>query len=141
MTSKPKLSAPLAAVEILKAEGGPLHIKVITERVLAQYETGLKGKTPQATLGAKLHVSAKKGETFRKVGPGTFELIPEGETPAPVAPAVDEAGETAEDDFDPRPPGSKATIVRHGKGTEAKPDPKPSSTKPKARTARVKATA
>lgn len=158
--SKPKMSAPAAAIEVLRKEGGPLHVKVITERILENYDTGLKGKTPEATLGAKLHVSANKGETFRKVAPGTFELLPESDqAPKPtkakatkpkaskakaaaaeeVAPEV-EATDTAEletpdveAEHDPRATAG-AVIVRRGTA-QVKPDPKPSpsTTRPRGR--------
>lgn len=83
--SKPKMSAPAAAIEILKAEGDPLHVKKLTELVMTKYDTGLKGKTPVATLSAKLHTSAKKGETFVKTAPGTFGLLPESSETATKA--------------------------------------------------------
>lgn len=114
--AKPKMSAPAAAVEILKAEGGPLHIKAITELVLDRYETGLKGKTPVATLGSKLHTSAKKGVLFAKTGPGTFELLPSVaaapvEESAPKEPKATTAGRQAKPDPKPvrRPRGKKVT--------------------------------
>jgi HB1, ASXL, restriction endonuclease HTH domain len=123
--AKKKMSAPQAALEVLRDEGGPLHVKEITKRVLAGYNTGLKGETPQATIGAKLHTSSKKGVDVRKVEPGTFELLPEQDSPD--SPDVPDA--ETEDDHDPRGEVPNTVVVRQGRDLagEAKADPKPTS--------------
>jgi|SRR6516164_574003 hypothetical protein len=74
---KPVMSGPQAAISVLNDEGGPLHIKEITSRVIAKYDTplGKNGKTPVATLGAMLYIDANKGRTFLKTAPGTFGLL------------------------------------------------------------------
>lgn len=72
--AKKKMSAREAAIEVLEKEGHPLHVSEIAARVLAGYSTGLKGKTPEASIAAMLHTLSNKGETFRKTKPGTFTL-------------------------------------------------------------------
>lgn len=113
---KKTMTSKQAAAEVIKDAGEPLHIKAITERVLAGYETGLKGKTPGQTLAAMLHVAAMKGETFQKTAPGTFGLL-DANAPAPAASAVEEDGESS--------PAvtPNSTVLRRG-GQQAKPDPK-----------------
>lgn len=117
---KPKMSARAAAIEILTGNGAPMHIKDITAKVLADFDTGLKGKTPVATLGAQLHTAAKKGVGFVKTDKGTFGLLATGDVPA--AEPVEAA--TAEEDSPLATPN--ATVVRIGDKQKAKPDPKPS---------------
>ena len=66
-----------AAIQILKDAGKPLHAKEIAERIM---EAGLwvaKGKTPEATVSARLYSDIKKHgdqSTFVKVAPQTFFL-------------------------------------------------------------------
>ena len=66
-----------AAFEILTAARTPLHAGEITERIL---ESGLwecKGKTPAATVAARLYSDIKKhgdNSRFTKAGPCTFSL-------------------------------------------------------------------
>lgn len=73
---KPKtLSAIKAAEEILRKEGKPLHVKELTQRILAMPNTKLGGKTPDATVGAILAVDSKKtGSIFRRTKPGTYTI-------------------------------------------------------------------
>jgi hypothetical protein len=58
------------------ARGGkPLHVKELTERILAMPDTKLGGKTPEATVGAILAVNIKKSDTvFRRTKPGTYAI-------------------------------------------------------------------
>ncbi|MFA5545203.1 MAG: winged helix-turn-helix domain-containing protein [Sphaerochaetaceae bacterium] len=44
-----------AAITILKASNGPLSVKEITERILAQGLWGSGGKTPDQTIAAALY--------------------------------------------------------------------------------------
>jgi hypothetical protein len=72
---KTKLSAIAAAEQVLRAEGKPLHVKELTERILAMPETKLGGKTPDATVGAILAVNIKKSDSvFRRTKPGTYAI-------------------------------------------------------------------
>jgi restriction system protein len=95
-----------AITEVLAEEGGPLHSKVITERVLSQglWEAG--GPTPEATVAAHLYRDIKKLGTasrFIQVGKNAFALnadtpLDQAETASPVAgvvPPPGEAGATA----------------------------------------------
>ncbi len=72
--ARKKMSAREAAIDVLEQEGRPLHVSEIAKRILANYTTGLKGATPEATIAAMLHTASNKGETFRKTKPGTFTL-------------------------------------------------------------------
>lgn len=74
MARKKKMSAVDAALDVLEQEGHPLHVGEIAERVLKNYDTGLKGATPAATLAAQLYTLAARGEKVRKTKPGTFTL-------------------------------------------------------------------
>lgn len=66
-----------AAVElVLLRAGRPMHYQEITRVAL---ETGLlrtAGETPEATVSAMLATRAKAGDTFVKVDPGIFNLLP-----------------------------------------------------------------
>lgn len=67
-----------AILQVLSGATEPLSAKdiyaQIAERKLA---TGLKGKTPDQTIAAKLAVSAKKGEYVERAAPGKFQLVKE----------------------------------------------------------------
>lgn len=121
------ISAKEAARQVLAAAAGPLNIKVICERVLAKENLALKGKTPDATIAAVLHVAAKKGDLFRKTGRGIFELIPTEGTPKATPKAAAPAAEPSDDGHDPRGDVPGTIVVK--RGGEAKADPKPSSRK------------
>lgn len=69
-----RMSSREAAAEVLRRRGEPMHVKDITAEVLARFDTGLKGSTPEATIGAQLYVAAREKSTFKKVAPGTFAL-------------------------------------------------------------------
>jgi hypothetical protein len=66
------LTFPAAAEHVLRAADGPMKVKDIAE--LAIPLTATQGKTPAATLGARLITSANAGGTFIKTAPGTFDL-------------------------------------------------------------------
>lgn len=76
----PKVSGPGMAAAVLAAEGRPMHIGVIAERVIAQDrarpdgERIFRGKTPAATISAQLTLQHVKGGTFVRVSPGCFGL-------------------------------------------------------------------
>jgi restriction system protein len=66
-----------AAVEILMGAGKPLHAKEIAERIIAAGLWQSQGKTPDATVSARLYSDIKNnGEksAFVKFGPQTFAL-------------------------------------------------------------------
>jgi hypothetical protein len=66
---------PAEIVEVLKAAGGPLNVKEITERVMKRGRANLKGQTPEATVAAMLSVSVRKEDSpFKKTDRGTFAL-------------------------------------------------------------------
>ena len=70
--------ALLKAIEqVLKSADEPLHVAVIVEKVICGGLWKSSGKTPQATIGARLYSDIKKkGEAsaFVKVSPRTFAL-------------------------------------------------------------------
>ncbi|MDR2461356.1 MAG: restriction endonuclease [Deltaproteobacteria bacterium] len=70
-----KLLAVVA--QIFRSVRKPMHVNEITERVILSGLWESKGKTPDATIGARIyHDIVVNGENsvFVKVGPGTFSL-------------------------------------------------------------------
>jgi hypothetical protein len=68
-------SAKQVAIDVLRAAGEPLHTKEITKRVLESgRSSGLKGKTPEATVAAMLAVGSKLGGSFKRVDKATYAL-------------------------------------------------------------------
>lgn len=66
-----------AALQILKEAGEPLHAMEITKRALAQKLWHTDGKTPHATLAARLYTDIKRcgpASSFVLVAPNTFGL-------------------------------------------------------------------
>lgn len=66
---------------VLANEGEPLKVNAITERLLAQGLWTSEGKTPAATVEARLAVDIKGKGTrsrFIRTAPGTFALRPSG---------------------------------------------------------------
>jgi restriction system protein len=82
-----------AIAKVLADEGRPLHAKVLTERLLDQRLWTSEGKTPAATVSARLYTDIKKkgaGSRFVQAGKNTFALNPDAkpvEAPA-AAPAA-----------------------------------------------------
>lgn len=80
------LSALEAALLILKHSEEPLHYEEITRRILEQELWETSGKTPAATLSARISQSVKKlgpASPFVHTSPGHYALNP---TPAPAHP-------------------------------------------------------
>ncbi len=68
-------SAKQVAIDVLRAAGEPLHTKEITKRVIdSGRSSGLKGKTPEATVAALLAVGSKPGGSFKRVDKATYTL-------------------------------------------------------------------
>lgn len=66
-----------AAYEILKEAGEPLHYEVVTERMLERGLWRTRGKTPSATVNARLAVDIKElgsASRFQRVARGIFTL-------------------------------------------------------------------
>src|SRR5262245_53700659 len=79
-----------AAYKILSEAGQPLHSNEIAQRMLDQQLWATNGKTPGATVDARLAVDIKTNGTasrFRRVGRSTFALnnIRTSPAAAPVA--------------------------------------------------------
>lgn len=69
-------SAMHGAITVLKGKRTPMHVNEIwAEMVERGLHTSLKGKTPEATLGAQLAVHAKKGELVERPEPGRYKLL------------------------------------------------------------------
>ena len=67
--------AKQVAIDVLRQAGEPLHAKEIAKRVLESgRSSGLKGKTPEATISAMLAIGSKPGGPFKRVGKGTYTL-------------------------------------------------------------------
>src|SRR5919204_3192383 len=68
-------SAKQVTVDVLRAARKPLHAKEIAKRVIASGRcSGLKGKTPEATVAAMLAVGSKPGGPFKRVDKATYTL-------------------------------------------------------------------
>jgi hypothetical protein len=79
-------SAKQVAIEVLRAAGEPLHTKEVAKRVIASGRcSGLKGKTPEATVAAMLAVGSKPGGPFTRVEKGTYTLAAEPAKPTTAA--------------------------------------------------------
>lgn len=83
-----------AVESVLAAEGRPLPYREITQRILAQGLWHTQGKTPEATVNARLAVDIKeKGplSRFQRTAPGVFALrtwgLPEAAVAKPRKPA------------------------------------------------------
>lgn len=69
------VSAKQVAIDVLRAADGPLKAKEIAKRVIDSGRcSGLKGKTPEATVSAMLAVGSKPGGPFKRVDKGTYTL-------------------------------------------------------------------
>jgi len=81
------------AIQVLLQAGTALHAKDIAEQIMAASLWQSGGKTPDATVSARLYSDIKSNgdkSPFVKVGPQTFELrdsteISSGATPVPAA--------------------------------------------------------
>jgi HB1, ASXL, restriction endonuclease HTH domain len=68
-------SAKQVAIDVLRAADGPLKAKEVAKRVIDSGRcSGLKGKTPEATISAMLAVRSKSGGPFKRVAKGTYAL-------------------------------------------------------------------
>ncbi len=68
-------SAKQVAIDVLRAARKALHTKGVSKRVIESGRcSGLKGKTPEATVAAMLAVGSKPGGPFKRVGKGTYAL-------------------------------------------------------------------
>lgn len=66
-----------AALKVLQDAGKPLHYEEITKRILAARLWQTQGKTPEATVNARLAVDIKKNgvtSAFRRTGGGTYTI-------------------------------------------------------------------
>jgi HB1/ASXL restriction endonuclease-like protein with HTH domain len=70
-----KVPAKQAAVDVLKKNGGPLHVDELVKRVLDTKGVKLGGKTPGATIAAMLAVENKKADgLFVRTDKATYDL-------------------------------------------------------------------
>ena len=87
------MSVQSATIQVLKEAGKPLHASEIAKLIMAAGLWQSGGKTPDATVSARLYSDIKNNgdkSPFVKVGPQTFALrsssvIPSGAEPAPAA--------------------------------------------------------
>jgi hypothetical protein len=64
---------------VLRAAGEPLYATEIAKRVIESGRcSGLKGKTPEATLAALLAVGSKPGGPFKRIDKATYTLADDG---------------------------------------------------------------
>jgi len=86
MSTQNNMSALDAALKVLQEAGSPLHYLEITKRILAAGLWKSEGKTPEATINARLAVDVKtkgKASAFRRAGRGVFALNEERTDPTP----------------------------------------------------------
>jgi hypothetical protein len=70
-----RVSAKQVAIDVLRTAAEPLNAKEIAKRVIESGRcSGLKGKTPEATISAMLAVGSKPGGPFKRVDKGTYTL-------------------------------------------------------------------
>jgi hypothetical protein len=70
-----RVSAKQVAIDVLRTAAEPLKAKEIAKRVIESGRcSGLKGKTPEATISAMLAVGSKPGGPFKRVDKGTYTL-------------------------------------------------------------------
>ena len=95
-------SAKQIALDVLRSAREPLHTKEITKRVIESgRSSGLKGKTPEATVAAMLAVGSKPGGSFKRVDKATYTLADSLAKPETAKPKKREAK--------PRPKRTSAT--------------------------------
>lgn len=102
-------SAKQVTIDVLRTAGEPLHAKEIAKRVIDSGRcSGLKGKTPEATIAALLAVGSKPGGLFTRIDKGTYTL----------AGAASTSGEQPASEPQPTAAAAKTTQAR--KPTQAK---------------------
>lgn len=110
-TKTPKSkSTKTVTADLLATAGEPLPAKEIAKRVIESGRcTGLKGKTPEATISAMLTVGSKPGGPFKRVGKGTYTLA----DPLPTT------AQPASEDSDEKPASAKQQPRRRQTKTSA----------------------
>jgi len=94
-----------AAIRVLQEAGGPLHAKEIAKRLLAKKLWQTSGKTPAATVAARLYMDIKKNgdkSPFVLVGSQTFGLRELGAKPPACAAPGAAGGSPAEPSSSPK---------------------------------------
>lgn len=90
-------SAKQVTIDVLREAAEPLHAKEIAKRVIESGRcSGLKGKTPEATIAALLAVGSKPGGPFKRVDKGTYTLADASARPT-------NTGRTQKREAQPRP--------------------------------------
>lgn len=65
-----------AVIEVLRRAQEPMSADEITARIQKRgLAPNLKGKTPVATVGARIAVEVKNGRYFERTAPGRFQLL------------------------------------------------------------------
>jgi hypothetical protein len=67
-------SALKHAEDALRTAGRPMHMRALADAVIAAAAGTLKGKTPAATVSARVSVCARDGGPIEKIAPGVFAL-------------------------------------------------------------------
>ena len=113
-----RVSAKQVAIDVLRAADEPLKAKEIAKRVIESGRcSGLKGKTPEATISAMLAVGSKPGGPFKRVDKGTYTLAET--TSATSTPAAEAKPTTAKKRAQARKPAQ--TQKPKSKRTEPRP--------------------
>lgn len=71
------MTAIEAAIHVLREAGAPLHVAEITKRILSKQLWKTNGKTPEATINARIAADIKKkreASVFQRIKPGVFAL-------------------------------------------------------------------
>jgi restriction system protein len=114
--------ASLAGIRaVLEAAGKPLHTREITKRMLDQGLWQTEGKTPEATVAARLYADIKKKgnkSAFIQTGKSTFVLNPKVSEQTSVAPTPGEGSATATPEVVVEKTGGATATVSGGGAAE-----------------------
>lgn len=123
MSDTKALTVTTAIRKVLGEADGPLRASEIGEKVVPLVP-GLKGKTPKATVAAKLYTEAKKPDGLVEKVEGGFVLRAQAASPIKGAETIKEG--------DAKPDAKRGGTVAGGEvkpgtvaGGSVKPDPKP----------------
>ena len=96
-TGKGGMDVKTAAIQVLQQSGKALHAKEIAEQIMITGLWSSEGKTPEATVSARLYSDIKNYKdksAFVKVGPQTFALRDTFEIPSGDEAVLADLGET-----------------------------------------------
>ncbi len=97
-------SAKQVAIDVLRKARVPLRATEVAKRVIESGRcSGLRGKTPEATISAMLAVGSKPGGPFKRVDKGTYTLADGAAAPKSTAKPAQSEAETEQAKAKPAP--------------------------------------